>query len=131
MTNVDSGGAAASTSAQAGGSFASELRRKPAPICAAEAPSSKAAATPRASAMPPIAITGKLHRVDHRRQQREQTDLRRLGHSGVERAAMAARFHALRDDRVGAGGLGGFCLGDRRDGGEPSDPLGLRAPNIT
>jgi hypothetical protein len=31
---------------------------KPVPICTAEAPSSSAAATPRASAMPPVATTG-------------------------------------------------------------------------
>lgn len=39
-------------------SSASGHRKKPVPICTAEAPSSKAAAVCRASAMPPVAITG-------------------------------------------------------------------------
>ena len=69
-------GARRCASAQAGGSFASGQRRKPVPTCTAEAPSSSAAATPRASAMPPVAITGTLHGIDDRRQQREQADHR-------------------------------------------------------
>ena len=41
-------------------------RRKPVPICAADAPSIRAAATPRASAIPPVATTGTFTADDRR-----------------------------------------------------------------
>ena len=39
---------------------------------------------------------------------------------------MAAGLEALRDDRVGAGGLGGARLGDGRRAGEPGDAARLQ-----
>ena len=81
------------------------------PTCTALAPSISAAATPRASAMPPVATTGTLHRVGDGRDQREEPDEVALGVGRIERAAMAARLHPLRDDHVGAGVLGGAGLG--------------------
>src|SRR4029077_10346717 len=58
LTSVSSGAVLTSASAQAGAIFASGERKKPVPICAALAPSTNAAATPRASAIPPLATTG-------------------------------------------------------------------------
>src|SRR5260370_35314671 len=58
LTSVSSGAVLTSASAQAGAIFASGARKKPVPICAALAPSTNAAATPRASAIPPVATTG-------------------------------------------------------------------------
>jgi hypothetical protein len=74
------------------------------PTCTAAAPSMKAAATPRPSAMPPAAITGYLHRVDDLRHQRHGADLsRRRRRRGTCRDGR--RLRHLRDDRVAAFGL--------------------------
>ena len=113
-------------SAQAGGSFASGQRRKPVPICAAEAPSISAAAMPRASAMPPVATTGTrtASTTAGSRANRPTSSACACSDRG---AAMAAGLHALRHDHLGARSLRGPCLGHGGDIGEPGDALGLQA----
>ena len=96
------------------------------PICTALAPSVSAAATPRPSAMPPVATTGTDEPVGEPRQQGEQADGLALGRGGVEGAAMAAGLDALGDDHVGAGRLGRPRLGDRGGAGEPGDAARLQ-----
>ena len=70
------------------------------------APSTSAAASPRPSAIPPAATTGRrTNRVDDLRHERERCDA----------AAVAARFAALRNDDVGAVLHRGKRLLHRRD----------------
>ena len=58
LIRVSSGAILPIASAQAGFIPASGHRRNPVPICTALAPSIRAAATPRPSAIPPVATTG-------------------------------------------------------------------------
>ena len=58
LTQVSSGALLERASAQAGLMPASGHRRNPVPICTALAPRVSAAATPRPSAIPPVATTG-------------------------------------------------------------------------
>ena len=93
------------------------------PTCTALAPSVNAAATPRPSAIPPGSHDRYLEVVGEPRQEREEPDVGALGGVLVERAAMAAGLHALSDDRVRAGLLGGKRLLQRGGTGEPGDVL--------
>ena len=71
------------------------------PICTPDAPSAKAAATPRASAMPPAAITGTFTASAICGTSAKVPILR--GDVGLEEhAAMTAGFRALGDDGVDA-----------------------------
>ena len=81
--------------------FASGQNRNAVPIWTAEAPSANAATMPRASPIPPVAMTGIRHGIDDLRQQREQPNLR--GDVVAQKhAAMTAGFDTLRDHSVAA-----------------------------
>ena len=96
------------------------------PTWTAVAPSVSAAATPRPSAIPPAAMIG-TSRWSANRGSSAKSRRRPFGGVGVEAAAMAACLHALGDDRVGAGVLGGERLVESGGAGEPGDAVGVQA----
>jgi hypothetical protein len=125
VTIVSSGCVVASASAQAGWVFASGQRKKAVPILHRTGAEQQRRRHAAAVGDPAGGDDRNAHRIDHRRQQREQSDHGVLAALGVESAAMTARLHALSDDHVGAGGFRGAGLGDGRDRGEPADAARL------
>ena len=97
------------------------VARNAEPICTPSAPRASAAAMPRASAMPPAAMTGARTSAATIGDERQRPDERVLGRA-QERAAMPARLGARRDDDVDAGLVERDGLVGRRRGPERDDP---------
>ena len=110
-----------------GGSIAASGDRSSAvPTWTAVAPSVIAAATLRPSAIAPVAMIGMSRWSANRGEQGEEPTLMRSAASG-SKLRDGRRFHALGDDRVGAGFLGGERVVESGGAGEPGGALVVQA----
>ena len=121
----------AKASAQAGLIFDSGHLRNLVPIWTALAPRASAAATPRASAIPPVATTGTLTASATAGTKANSPTSCRNAASGVERPPVAAGFHTLSNNHVCPRRLGRSCLSHGRDGAQTTRALAVSSASRT